>query len=86
MAIKGPKKLEAQELEALLDLRKKNNNLIFQRGQVGLAEDNLQSQKDLLKEEILKLSQEEQKVSAQLFEKYGKGEVNIEEGTITPVE
>ena len=86
MAIKGPKKLEAQELEALLDLRAKNNNLIFQRGQVGLAEDNLQSQKDLLKEEILKLSQEEQTISNQLFEKYGKGEVNVEDGTITPVE
>ena len=40
MAIKGSKKLEAQELESLLELRKKNNNLIFQRGQVGLAEDN----------------------------------------------
>ena len=86
MAIKESKKLEAQEFEALLDLRAKNNNLIFQRGQVGLAEDNLQSQKDLLKEEIQKLAQEEQTVSAQLFEKYGKGEVNIEDGTITPVE
>ena len=56
MAIKEAKKLETQELESLLDLRKKNNNLIFQRGQVGLAEDNLQSQKDLLKEEIFKLT------------------------------
>ena len=45
MAIKESKKLEAQELESLLSLRKKNNNLIFQRGQLGLAEDNLQSQK-----------------------------------------
>ena len=86
MAIKESKKLEAQELEALLDLRAKNNNLIFQRGQVGLAEDNLQSRKTILQEEFQKLSQEEQTVSAQLFEKYGKGEVNIEDGTITPVE
>ena len=86
MAIKKEKKLETQDLESLVELRKKNNNLIFQRGQVGLAEDNLQSQKDLLKEEILKLSQEEQTISTQLFEKYGKGEVNIEDGTITPVE
>ena len=86
MAIKEAKKLETQELESLLDLRKKNNNLIFQRGQLGLAEDNLQLQKDLLKEEILKLSQEEQNTSNQLFEEYGKGEVNIEDGTITPVE
>ena len=86
MAIKGSKKLETQELESLLDLRKKNNNLIFQRGQLGLAEDNLESQKDILQEEFKKLSQEEQTLSTELFEKYGKGEVNIEDGTITPVE
>ena len=86
MAIKESKKLETQELESLLELRKKNNNLIFQRGQLGLAEDNLSTQKDILKEEIQKLSQEEQTISTQLFVKYGKGEVNIEDGTITPVE
>jgi len=86
MAIKGTKKLGAQELESLIDLRKKNNNLIFQRGQLGLAEDNLELQKDILQEEFKKLSQEEQTLSTELFEKYGKGEVNIEDGTITPVE
>ena len=86
MAIKGSKKLDAQELESLIDLRKKVNNLTFQRGQLGLAEDNLKSQKDDLQEEFKKLSQEEQTLSTELFEKYGKGEVNIEEGTITPVE
>ena len=86
MAIKKSKKLETQELESLIELRKKVNNLTFQRGQLGLAEDNLQSRKTILQEEFQKISQEEQTVSAQLFEKYGKGEVNIEEGTITPVE
>ena len=86
MAIKESKKLEAQELEALLDLRKKNNNLIFQRGQLGLAEDNLELQKEILRKEFQTLSEEEQTVSNQLFEKYGKGEVNVEDGTITPVE
>ena len=86
MAIKKSKKLETQELESLIELRKKVNNLTFQRGQLGLAEDNLQSRKTILQEEFQKLSQEEQTVSAQLFEKYGKGEVNVEDGTITPVE
>ena len=86
MAIKGSKKLGDKELESLIDLRKKVNNLTFQRGQLGLAEDNLESQKDILQEEFKKLSQEEQTLSTELFEKYGKGEVNIEDGTITPVE
>ena len=86
MAIKKEKKLETQDLESLVELRKKNNDLIFQRGQLGLAEDNLQAQRDLLREEMQKLSQEEQTLSTQLFEKYGKGEVDIEKGTVTPVE
>jgi len=86
MAIKKTTKLEAQELESLIELRNKVNNITFQRGQLGLAEDNLQSQKTLLQEELKKLSQEEQTLSTELFTKYGKGEVNIEDGTITPVE
>ena len=86
MAIKESKKLEAQELNALKELRKNINTLTFQRGQIGLAEDNLELQKITIQEEVQKLAEEEQTVSNQLFEKYGKGEVNVEDGTITPVE
>ena len=73
MAIKETKTLETQELEALKELRKNINTLTFQRGQVGLAEDNLELQKVTLQEEMQKLVQEETKISAELFEKYGKG-------------
>ena len=86
MAIKKTTKLKSSELESLTELKSKVNNLTFQRGQLGLAEDNLQSQKNLLQEELKKLSEEEINLSTELFEKYGKGEVNIEDGTITPVE
>ena len=86
MAIKESKKLTPQELESLLELRSKVNNLTFQRGQLGLAEDNLELQKEILRKEFQTLSEEEQTVSNQLFKKYGKGEVNVEDGTITPVE
>ena len=37
-------------------------------------------------EELQKLAQEETKLSTELFEKYGKGNVDLDEGTITPVE
>jgi hypothetical protein len=33
-----------------------------------------------------KLAQEENKISTELFEKYGKGNVDLDAGTITPVE
>jgi hypothetical protein len=86
MAIKESKTLDPQELETLKELRVKVNNLTFQRGQIGLAEDNLEFQKITLQEELQKLSQEEQKISSELYEKYGKGNVDLDEGTITPVE
>ena len=86
MAIKKTTKLDTSELESLIELRSKVNNITFQRGQLGLSEDSLEAQKGILQEELKKLSGEEQTLSTELFTKYGKGEVNIEDGTITPVE
>jgi len=86
MAVKESKTLEAQELNALKELRSKANNLIFQRGQLGLSEDRLELQKIALQEELQKLSEEENKLSQELFDKYGKGQVDLDQGTITPVE
>tara|TARA_B100000287_G_scaffold410516_1_gene439054 strand:- start:151 stop:411 length:261 start_codon:yes stop_codon:yes gene_type:complete len=86
MAIKEVKSLEPQELEALKELRSKINTLTFQRGQLGLSEDNLELQKLTLREEFQKLSEEEIKLSQELFEKYGKGNVDLDQGTITPSE
>ena len=86
MAVKESKTLEAQELNALKELRNKANNLIFQSGQLGLSEDRLELQKIALQEELQKLSEEETKLSQELFDKYGKGQVDLDQGTITPVE
>lgn len=86
MAIKEPKTLEAQELNDLKELRSKVSTLTFQRGQIGLAEDNLELQKITLQEEMQKLIQEETKLSKELFEKYGKGNVDLDNGTITLAE
>ena len=86
MAIKESKNLEEQELKALKELQTKLTNLTFKRGQLGLAEDNLELQKVVLQEELQKLSQEETNLSLTLFEKYGKGEVDLDKGTITPNE
>ena len=55
--------------------------LTLQRGQIGIAEDGIKRQLNQLAERFNKLNDEEQKLSKELFEKYGKGEVNIDEGT-----
>jgi hypothetical protein len=86
MAIKESKTIEAQDLNNLKELRDQLNLLTFKRGQLGFAEDNLETEKASLRQELEVLTQKESKLSMDLFEKYGKGEVDLEQGTITPTE
>lgn len=85
MAIKEQKtsKLTTEEVTELNELRIKTSELTFQRGQLGIAEDNIKRQLNQLAESFNELYASESAISSKLFEKYGKGEVNLEEGTFT---
>jgi hypothetical protein len=88
MAIKESKtsKLTTEEITELNELRIKTSELTFQRGQLGIAEDNIKRQLNQLAESFNELYASETEISSKLFSKYGKGEVNLEEGTITTTE
>lgn len=88
MAIKESKtsKLTTEEVTELNELRVKTSELTFQRGQLGIAEDNIKRQLNQLAESFNELYATESEISSKLFEKYGKGEVNLEEGTFTTEE
>lgn len=88
MAIKEQKtsKLTTEEVTELNELRIKTSELTFQRGQLGIAEDNIKRQLNQLAESFNELYASESEISSKLFEKYGKGEVNLEEGTFTTEE
>jgi len=88
MAIKESKtsKLTTEEVTELNELRVKTSELTFQRGQLGIAEDNIKRQLNQLAESFNELYSSESAISSKLFEKYGKGEVNLEEGTFTTEE
>lgn len=88
MAIKESKtsKLTTEEVTELNELRVKTSELTFQRGQLGIAEDNIKRQLNQLAESFNELYASESAISSKLFEKYGKGEVNLEEGTFTTEE
>lgn len=73
--------LSTEEITKLNDLRIKSSELTFQRGQIGIAEDNLKRQLNSLAEKFNEIYKEENDISKELFEKYGKGEINLEEGT-----
>ena len=82
MAIKesNTEKLTTEEVTQLNELRTKMSELTFQRGQIGIAEDNLKRQLNLLAEQFNEIYNTENELSKALFEKYGKGEINLEEG------
>ena len=88
MAIKenNIEKLTTDEVTKLNELRVKTSELTFQRGQIGIAEDNLKRQLNQLAEQFNELYKEETTVSKELFDKYGKGEINLEEGTFIKTE
>jgi hypothetical protein len=83
MAIKenNVEKLTSEEVTQLNGLRAKTSELTFQRGQLGIAEDNIKRQLNQLAESFNELYNTENTLSKALFDKYGKGEVNLEEGT-----
>ena len=79
-------KLTTEEVVELNELRSKTSELTFQRGQLGIAEDNIKRQLNQLAEEFNTLYTSESEISSKLFEKYGKGQVNLEDGTFTTEE
>ena len=88
MAIKTNEgvKLTQEEIQQLKDLRTKTNELTFLRGQVGIAEDNIKRQLNELAEQFNELYKTERVVSKSMFEKYGKGEVDLEQGIFIKTE
>ena len=88
MAIKTNEgvKLTQEEIQQLTGLRTKTNELTFLRGQIGIAEDNIKRQLNELAEQFNELYKTEREVSQEMFKKYGKGEVDMEQGTFINVE
>ena len=88
MAIKTKEgvKLTQEEIQQLTELRTKTSELTFLRGQIGIAEDNIKRQLNELAEQFNELYKTEREVSQEMFKKYGKGEVDMEQGTFINVE
>ena len=88
MAIKNNESvnLTQEEIQQLNDLRTKTSELTFLRGQIGIAEDNIKRQLNELAEQFNDLYKTESKLSTTMFEKYGKGQVDLEKGTFVKSE
>lgn len=88
MAIKTDKSvnLTQEEIQQLSDLRTKTSELTFLRGQIGIAEDNIKRQLNELATQFNELYETETKISTSMFEKYGKGQIDLEKGTFVKTE
>ena len=76
------KAIEKQELETLRDLNKSFVDLRARLADLEIANRNIQSQKNLVFNDLDKLSSEFKSIEADLLEKYGNVKINLETGEI----
>ena len=85
--IKGEvKQFTSEELNNLKSFQSRMDQILSQLGRVHLSKIKLDEQETLIKNEIKKTETEEQELAKTLSDKYGKGSLDIETGTFTPVE
>ena len=85
------KKLTPEELQSIKDLQSQYNKFVFELGSVEAQLQNvlatkvlLETEKDTIVLDIKKLGDREKEVVTTLQEKYGVGNLNIEDGSVTP--
>ena len=85
------KKLDEAELNTLTALRQRSQEKVMQFGEIEMEIiflqgriDEMLKMKETFKQELKTMQEEELKVSRDLEEKYGKGNLNLETGEFIP--
>ena len=85
------KKLDQTEIETLTSLRQRSQEKIMQFGEIEMELifldnriEEMHKMKDSLKNELTTMQEEERKVSKDLEDKYGQGNLNLETGEFIP--
>jgi hypothetical protein len=79
-------KLTQEEIDTLKSIQEESNNLIVSFGQLEMASQSLQLQKENLVGKLANLKNKETEIGTQLQEKYGNGNINIETGEFTKID
>ena len=77
------KVLTQEELTQLKSLREQQNTLLMNLGLIEYRMSLLEQNKNELKNQVLELERMNNELGAQLTEKYGSGNLNLETGEIT---
>lgn len=76
------KKLTAEELQSIKDIKQEYNNLALALGELELQKANLEKEKIRLLNFQTELFEKETNLAKSLTETYGQGSINIETGEI----
>ena len=77
--------LTQEEIDSLKSIQEQNNQLIANFGQLEIAIQSLELQKEQLIEALTALKTKENDMGKTLQDKYGNGNINIETGEFTKV-
>jgi len=79
-------KLTQEELTKIQEFRKINDDLNWNFGQIETNIVALQVQKDKLKEQFIKINEDQNEFAKSLNTKYGDGTIKLETGEFVPVQ
>ena len=78
------KKLSEKELQLLKEYQNKTNEIVAALGSIELQFDVLKTQKEEALKEFKTLQENQTKTGKELQDKYGEGNINLEDGEFTP--
>ena len=81
-----PQSFSNEELKEITELRNEISQISFQFGQISIQKIKLNQKKESLKNELISLEKKESLLAKKLTNKYGKGSIDLETGTFTPLD
>lgn len=72
--------LKKEEIDELKSIQEKENEIIFQIGQLEYQILNLQSQKNEIQNQLVEFNKKRNSIAQKLQDNYGEGSVNLESG------
>ena len=80
-----PQSFSEQELNEIKELRNQISTLTFQIGQNAINKIKLEEQESLFKDQLKSIEEKETLLAKRFTDKYGKGSIDLETGTFTPL-
>jgi hypothetical protein len=79
-----PVTLTIEEIEKFKEFQAKNQELINYLGQIELQKLNLELSRDQIKQDMIGMSDDQNKFAQEIQTKYGEGQIDIEKGVFIP--